>query len=327
MKKSVIKNRISGPFAVMKSDFKHSNYRLGIVRFLDSLLKNLPFSKTISKRKHEIIIKKLEKDYSFVLDKNQNYYVDTSYNSNAPIWVCWFQGVENAPPLVRICMNSIKESTNHPVNIISNNNIPEFNVVPNYILEKYNQGFITNAQYSDIVRMALLSEYGGLWIDATIFIPESIPESVFYHEFYTCKRDLHSDSYISDYRWTSFLNGCQKGCIVQKAMCDLFFEYWKKENYLIDYLLVDYFMEVLYRNIPSVKKLVDDLPYNNSQIDELQVLLSEEFNESVFNKLINSKDTFFFKLSWRMNFDEKTIDNKPTFFGYLLLKNYRTQLL
>jgi len=317
----VIKNRIIDPFAVMKSDFKHSNYRLGIVRFFDSLLRNLPFSKTISKRKHDIIIKKLENDYSFVLDKYKKYNVETDYSSKSPVWVCWFQGIENAPPLVKICVNSIKKATNHPVNIISNDNIPKYIAFPDYILEKYNHGLITNAQYSDIVRMALLSEYGGLWIDATIFVPESIPEDVFFHEFYTCKRDLHSDSYISDYRWTSFLNGCQYGCVVQKAMCDLFFEYWKKENYLIDYLLVDYFMEVLYRNNPTVKRLVDELPYNNSMIDYLQAILNEEYNEKEYKELVGSDDTFLFKLSWRMRFEEETNNGKPTFFCFFI-KNF-----
>lgn len=305
---------------MMKFDFKHSNYRLGIVRFFDSLLRNLPFSRIIANRKHEIIIKKLEKDYSYILNKYMDYQANASYNIYAPIWVCWFQGIENAPPLVRMCVQSIKAATKHPVNVISNNNISEFFVFPEYITKKYQQGLITNAQFSDIVRMALLSEYGGLWIDATIFIPNSIPEDVFYNEFYTCKRNLHSIYYISDYRWTSFLNGCQKDCVVQKAMNDLFLEYWKKEDYLIDYLLVDYFMEVIYRNLPSVKDLVDELPYNNSLIDELQAKMNDKYIEKDYKELVDSKDTYLFKLSWRLSFQQETKDGELTYFGFLLKK-------
>ena len=317
---SVIRNRIINPFQTLVNDYRHSYVRLGTVRLIDSVFRGSAVGNKITKKKHEIIINILEEKLCQTIAKYNDYDELLSYENASPVWVCWFQGVEKAPELVKRCVKSIKHSTKHPVNIISNENIAEYCKLPEYIIEKYNKGIITNAQYSDILRMTLLSEYGGLWIDATVFIPKRIPEKVFDYDFYTCKRNLHSINYVSDYRWTSFINGCKKGCLIQRAMRDLFFEYWKTENYLIDYLLVDYFMEVIYRNNPIAKKLIDDLPYNNSQIDCLQSVLNQAFDEDVFNKLMNSKDTFLFKLSWRIPFNEKTESGEETYYGFFVNK-------
>lgn len=313
---SVIKNRIINPFGVMKWDFKNREYKLGLLRFFNSLYKGLPKSLYFVEKQHLLITNKLKSEFSEVLEKYRDYECDTHYDPNAPVWVSWLQGYEDAPAVVKKCVDSIRKSTSHPVIFLTNDNISEYVDIPEYIFTKHKKGIITNAQFSDILRMSLLSQKGGLWIDATIFIPKEIPESVFKEPFYTCKRNLRANYlYVSKYRWTSFLNGCQKGCIIQKAMCDLFLAYWKEKNYLIDYLLVDYFMLVVYESFPQAKKLIDELPYNNSQIDDLQNIMNDCYDAEVYHKLINSEDTYLFKLSWRMGFKEKTEEGKLTHYG------------
>jgi hypothetical protein len=92
-------------------------------------------------------------------------------------------------------------------------------------------------------------------------------------------------------------------------MKELFFEYWKEKGYLIDYVLVDYFMLIVYENIPTAKKMIDGLEYNNSLIEELQNKFNEPYDETIYNQLLDS-DTYLFKLSWRMDFKEKTDDGR-----------------
>lgn len=185
-------------------------------------------------------------------------------------------------------------------------------------MEKYNKQIITNAQFSDILRMCLLSQYGGIWIDATIFVPGKLPEKIFQYQFYTCKRKPQKSGYVSNYMWTSFLNGCQKNCIVQKAVNDLFLAYWEKYDYLIDYLLVDYFMMLVYRNLPKAKDLIDSVPFNNLLVEELQNRMSMSFNKEDYDNLLYNSDTYLFKLSWRMNFEKETDDGNTTYFAQFL---------
>lgn len=317
----MLKNRVTSPLKVMFQDIKNGQFKIGITRFLVSVFRGTKISYFLSQKIHNMIIKKLEKDFLYVLDKYRDYSVKCEYDANSPVWVCWMQGYDNAPIIVKKCIDSIRISTNHPVNIITKDKIDTFIHLPDYIMEKYNKQIITNAQFSDILRMCLLSQYGGLWIDATIFIPGKLPEKIFQYQFYTCKRKPQKSGYVSNYMWTSFLNGCQKNCIVQKVVNDLFLAYWEKYDYLIDYLLVDYFMMLVYRNLPKAKDLIDNVPYNNLLVEELQNRMSMSFNKEDYDNLLYNSGTFLFKLSWRMKFEEKTVDGNTTYFAKFLENN------
>lgn len=318
---TILKNRVTSPLKVMFQDIKNGQFKIGITRFLVSVFRGTKISYFLSQKIHNMIIKKLEKDFLYVLDKYSDYLVKCEYDAKSPIWVCWMQGYDNAPIIVKKCIDSIRISTNHPVHIITKDNIDTFIQLPDYIMEKYNKQIITNAQFSDILRMCLLSQYGGLWIDATIFIPGKLPEKIFQYQFYTCKRKPQKSGYVSNYMWTSFLNGCQKNCIVQKVVNDLFLAYWEKYDYLIDYLLVDYFMMLVYRNLPKAKDLIDNVPYNNLLVEELQNRMSMSFNKEDYDNLLYNSGTFLFKLSWRMKFEEKTVDGNTTYFAKFLENN------
>lgn len=315
---TILKNRVTSPLKVMFQDIKNGQFKIGITRFLVSVFRGTKISYFLSRKIHNMIMKILEKDFLYVLDKYRDYSVKCEYDANSPVWVCWMQGYDNAPIIVKKCIDSIRISTNHPVHIITKDNIDTFIQLPDYIMEKYNKQIITNAQFSDILRMCLLSQYGGIWIDATIFVPGKLPEKIFQYQFYTCKRKPQKSGYVSNYMWTSFLNGCQKNCIVQKVVNDLFLAYWEKYDYLIDYLLVDYFMMLVYRNLPKAKDLIDNVPYNNLLVEELQNRMSMSFNKEDYDNLLYNSDTYLFKLSWRMNFEKETDDGNTTYFAQFL---------
>ncbi len=317
--KSKLNNRIILPSKLFYKDIKQHNISIGFNRFLSSSLHGTVIGAKASKRVQKKITVKLNNEFSEVLEQYDDYQSECHYDKHSPVWVFWMQGYDNAPIIVKKCINSIKESTNHPVHILTSNNLSKYYDFPDYIQMKYNRGIISHAQFSDILRMTLLAEYGGLWIDATVFIPNKIPESTFLCEFFTCKRDICDSGYVSQYRWTSFLNGCQKGCIIQKAAKDLFFAYWKKHDYLIDYLLVDYIFLLIYENNKKARLLMDELPYNNPLIEELQNRMNRIYNQKEYYELVNCSNTYFFKLSWRMSFEECS-DGKLTYYGYICKK-------
>ena len=313
---SLFKNRVVLPCKVLKENVSHGEVAIGLITAVATMLNGSKIALVLFKRKHKIVLKKLNKEFGYIIDRYRDYEDNCEYNGTAPIWVSWMQGYDEAPELVQKCIDSIKESTKHPVYLIESNNLKEYTDIPDYIMEKYEKKIITNAQFSDILRMNLLSRHGGLWIDATVFVPGGIPESIFEEKFYTCKRAIKETSYISGYRWTSFINGCQKGCVIQECMNELFSAYWKKKNYLIDYLLVDYFMCMVYDNIPQAKDLIDSLPFNNSKVDDFQNVMNDTYKKEKYNEIIGAKDTFFYKLSWLMKFRKTSSDGEKTFFGH-----------
>ncbi|WP_222864769.1 capsular polysaccharide synthesis protein, partial [Serratia marcescens] len=100
------------------------------------------------------------------------------------VWVCWFQGIEQAPALVKRCIDSIEKNVGDAkVVVLNDDNIKDFITLPDYIIEKYQKGMITKAHYSDIVRCSLLSKYGGIWMDATVYLTKTVPQHLFHYGF------------------------------------------------------------------------------------------------------------------------------------------------
>ena len=57
---SVFRNRIINPFNTMKWDFKNKEYKLGILRFINSLYKGFPKSQYFVDKQNLLIVNKLK---------------------------------------------------------------------------------------------------------------------------------------------------------------------------------------------------------------------------------------------------------------------------
>ena len=124
--------------------------------------------------------KLLAKKYKYLIKKEKKIEDDS------PIFIMWYQGIENAPPIVKACVKSvIMNRAKHPVHIISKYNLEKFIKVPSYIYDKFNKGIFSITHFSDILRFGLIFKYGGYWIDATYFLTKPIENTNL--SFYTIK--------------------------------------------------------------------------------------------------------------------------------------------
>lgn len=122
--------------------------------------------------KHKIML-------DFLEDKYKDYWATYKFTKNLPesdeslrnkIWICWWQGLDNAPEIVKACVESIKRyAGDYEVICITEENYKNYVTFPKWIEEKRKQNIISRTIYSDLLRMNLLSTYGGLWIDSTFF--------------------------------------------------------------------------------------------------------------------------------------------------------------
>lgn len=95
----------------------------------------------------------------------------TPIGKTAPIWICWWQGEEQMPELVKQCHKLLKRhSDTHSVKLLTKDNYQEYIKLPPRIIMLFQTGTITIPQFSDIMRMYLISTYGGIWIDSTYWI-------------------------------------------------------------------------------------------------------------------------------------------------------------
>lgn len=114
------------------------------------------------------IQKRLRNIVSTVLADNRPVPVPNTTVDNA-IWVCWLQGADAMPPVTRICYDSIcKHAKGHPVILLTQDNFHDYVMMPQNIERLYTLGKINPAHYADIMRVNLLAQQGGLWLDATM---------------------------------------------------------------------------------------------------------------------------------------------------------------
>lgn len=220
---------------------------------------------------------------------------DNHVKSN--IWVLWLQGESNMPELVKVCLESIKQNAgDHTVVVLSDSNLDEYIQLPERITTLYQDGKISNAHYSDIIRMALLSRYGGIWIDATILLTSNLDGIISNTNLYTIKNKPKGNN-VSDRRWTGFFIATEPMNPLPVIVDRIFMRYWEKEDVLIDYFLIDYAIDLAYKYNATVKEQIDSITENNPQIYDLLPLLPQKYNANEFEAL--TKDTSVFKLSWK----------------------------
>ena len=153
----------------------------------------------------------------------------------------WYQGIENAPPIVKACIKSIIiNRAKHPVHIISKYNLEKYIKVPSYIYDKFKKKKFGITNFSDILRLGLIFKYGGYWIDATYFLTKPIEKTNL--SFYTIKLNycwLKRHPFINC-NWSGNYMGVSKNSFIATYGYMAFLYYWKKYNSNINYYLIEF---------------------------------------------------------------------------------------
>ena len=155
------------------------------------------------------------------------------------IWVCWWQGEENMPEVVKVCYRSIKKlSGRHPVVLITEDNLKDYVQLPQIIMDKYAAGIISKTHFSDILRFYLLKEHGGIWMDITNFLTAEIDTFVPIDSTFYSYRHITEYNNVSQGLWTSYFNASGKGNIIPLYLYESLVSYWSRTDKLEDYLLM-----------------------------------------------------------------------------------------
>lgn len=240
------------------------------------------------RNKNYCYLKKHYSDYLSTIDYKRS---SIKHECN-DIWICWFQGMENAPLLVKKCYESVKRNMpEKEIHVITSENMFQYVDFPEWIIEKWKRGIITNTHVSDLLRMELLIRYGGLWLDATVFLTGRIPEYVFKNEIFMYTHSNPDDITISYNNWLIF---AYKENHLLKIMRDVMYEFWKRENKIRDYFLWHLFMTMVKEKSPddffNIAYVTDELPETLARIcfqQKNDEFLAELGNMTPVHKLSN----------------------------------------
>lgn len=282
-------------------------------------------SRTINIR-HNILCREISKQIPQTLKKyNRIYKCGERPEQEEPIWLCWLQGYDDMNDFIRRCVKSIFDNAgSHPVIFIDNNNVNDYITMPEHIQRKRDEGKISAALYCDVIRMMLLKKYGGLWVDADLFVSKQISEEFFSKSFIS-ERNNHEDisykesiGYISKGYWSVQVIGGWKNDGILSFVCDGLIEYWKNCDKEIDYYLFDYMIEIARRKLRGAHKAIKEGAVYNGHYRILNQAMKLGKHADCYNECI-SEDTTFNTLNWKNEYPLKTETGEDAVYSRFLL--------
>jgi hypothetical protein len=158
------------------------------------------------------------------------------------IWSCWFQGRDSAPYLVRRCLASWeRKNPGWDFRCLDGVSIQRY-VNLQGVVDLQSQS-ITAGSLSDIVRILLLHEFGGVWVDATLLCNRPLDEwlpSTMTEGFFAFAAPAH-DRLLSSW----FLSAVPDHYLVS-AWCRCTVEYWSNRPNSQDYFWFHHLFNDLY---------------------------------------------------------------------------------
>ena len=142
-------------------------------------------------------------------------------------------------------------------------------------------------------RMSLLARHGGLRLDATMFVANPISETIFSKPYWTIHREVANS--ITRGRWTGYCQAGQPNAFIHSFCRDFFYAYWTKYDKLVDYFLIDYVMDIGYRNLPHMQQLIDSVSPSNQRVLDLDRSFHLVYEQEAYRELVCSQT--FFKLN------------------------------
>ncbi|WP_051867140.1 capsular polysaccharide synthesis protein [Bifidobacterium crudilactis] len=223
--------------------------------------------------------------------------------STAPIWMCWLQGEQNAPPFIAtLIANTKAHAGTHPVHVVSLDTINQYVDISPRVLELYRQHNIGAAHFTDYIRFALLEQYGGCWLDATVLLTAPLPDEIFTRPFWNAtglNPNFPMEPKCVDITvWESYFMAAQPHSLLFKFLKAIYTEYFNRYDMVLEYLLINHFAKIAREDIPTISKEFNQLPPNNTECEMLRPQL-EQAPTSQFWSLLTTlpRQTTVYKLS------------------------------
>jgi hypothetical protein len=230
------------------------------------------------------------------------------------IWQFWDNPAGRATPeIVKASLKSVdkfKGSFDHK--ILNKATYPDYTDLPGRVLDKFNKGQISYTHFSDLLRLNLLKNHGGIWLDATAYMTDVVPTFIIAEDFFVMLTGK-----LSRFPY-SFMQNCfiraKKGSYLCEAWHNMCVAYWKHERQISDYFQHQLMFRALVSHQPVAMELFDKMPHLSE--DGIHQLVGDNllkrFDEGEWERI--KKIFFFQKTTYKV---PANVDVSGTFFSEL----------
>lgn len=186
---------------------------------------------------------------------------NTSVENNKTIWFFWNTGISSAPAIVRTCYKSLLKNVPEGWNVItlSEESTKEYVQLPAFVEELKSKGKMWYALYADLIRLALLYRYGGIWCDATCYLTQLIPQYILDSSLFMFSYEgLLNASPAKFENW--FIKADRGNYVIERILQDLLY-YWSQPHKEQEYFVWFHLQSALYNYDEKARKQMDEIPY------------------------------------------------------------------
>ena len=200
--------------------------------------------------------------------------------SSDTVWQFWWQGEASAPSPVLTCLETVRRyAGSRPVVLIDSSNVHEYLDIPRVFLDRLARKEISIVVLSDYIRVALLSVYGGTWVDPTVWVSGEIPPATLDSEFFVFASPYWAATdpaalptellgilrFMSNRPSATMFGSCwwmsaRPGSLPPRITKRLMEEYWSRESFGIDYLLPYDLMTLAFLVNPACQEVWRRMP-------------------------------------------------------------------
>ncbi len=281
-------------------------------RYKDGKLSFL-YNVMVAQKHRMLFYKMLKRKYLKKCVAHPEWESREKINHSDTIWMCWLQGFDNAPLVVKRCVESVQKNIpDKKLVLLDENNISDYVSMPDYIVEKWEKGIIGNAHFADMVRLELLINYGGYWLDATVLCTDASAikyfeqQPLFMYSFYYFG---FNPEIMELNNW--FIHSCTNNNILC-LLRELLYCYWKETDRTVNYFVTHLFLTIAVEYYEDEYKKMPVVSQADSHI--LATYIFEEYDESKYELLKLS--TGFHKLSTRFEPEGMKLSN--TFYDVVI---------
>lgn len=152
------------------------------------------------------------------------------------IWQFWDSGIENAPELVKHCVESVdKFEPDKKHVVLSLETIKNYVEIPQKYYDLLKSKKMGMAHFSDILRTYLLLKYGGCWIDSTVLLTEKLPEYITNSDLFLFQNYKNDD--LDGLNIASYFIHSKPNNKILNILKSVLEKYWNDNDFLMNYFM------------------------------------------------------------------------------------------